>query len=85
LPDAQARKSCGPADENGVTKEKSCRAAFPAPPPPPADADPEFDTPKLKDSIWISSLCLASGLSPLMPEILRNASKATVRSPLPRR
>jgi hypothetical protein len=51
-----------------ITKWKSCIETLPAPPPRPAL--PDCDAPQLQDSMSISSLCLASALSPLMPSNL---------------
>src|SRR5215467_2629155 len=59
--------------------ERSCTLTFPAPAPPPMWAAPDCDMPQLHDRMSISSLCLSSPDSPLIPSILMNMSTAMDR------
>src|SRR5262249_22184333 len=76
LPVAHASIRVGDALLVAIETEKSRSAAFPVPPPPPVDPPPVFATPHEKDEISISPGCVLSVLSPSMPSIFRNASKA---------
>jgi hypothetical protein len=55
-----------------IAKWKSCIETLPAaaPAPPPCAAAPTLLSPQLQDWMSISSLCLSSALSPLMPSNL---------------
>src|SRR5690348_10616043 len=80
LPWAHARNSAGEARLWRATKVRSGKTGRPVPPPPPVATTPGWLTPQLKDSMSISSLCLTSVLSPLMPSILRNRASVTLGS-----
>src|SRR6266404_5530845 len=59
--------------------DRSCTLTLPDPAPPPKWAEPDCDMPQLHDSTWISSLCLSSVDSPLIPSIFMNMSTAMDR------
>src|SRR6188472_939244 len=73
--------SAGLARFRCIVKWKSWNEALPAPSPPPAPPPVVFVSPKLQDSTSISSLCLASALSPLMPSNLMKKSTAAIARP----
>src|SRR5262245_47765605 len=80
LPWAHARNSAGEATLWRATNVTSGNTARPVTAPPAVGTPAAWLTPQLNDSMSISSLCLTSVLSPLMPSILRNKASVTLGS-----
>src|SRR4029450_12961458 len=69
----------GVATSMYLVSDRSCTFTLPEPAPPPRGADPELLMPQLHARTAISSLCLLSTDSPLMPSSFRNMSTAMGR------
>src|SRR5262245_37131025 len=76
LPLQQDRYRSGDETSMYFVNDRSWTLTFPAPAPPPMWALPDWFMPQLHDRTSISSLCLSSPDSPLIPSILMNMSTA---------
>src|SRR4029078_13348454 len=79
-PVAQPFSKSGEALSILWVKERSWKVAFPLPPPLPVRGALAFVTPQDQLSSSISSLCLSSSDSPLMPPSVAQMSDATTAS-----
>src|SRR4029453_5640125 len=76
LPLQQDRYRSGDDLSMYFVNDRSSTLTFPPPPPLPMWPDPDLFRAQLHDRASISSLCLSSPDSPLMPSILMNMSTA---------